>query len=97
MLVLDTSAYLNGRRDHYPPPTFPSVWQLVADAMADGRIITPRAVYLELVAKDDEVTHGASSSPTTYSSTRSRRFNAGWERCMRGLRTQDVGTALIRL
>ena len=56
MLVFDTSAYLNGRRDHYPPKTFPSVWELVAAAMADGRIIAPREVYRELVAKDDELT-----------------------------------------
>lgn len=56
MLVCDTSAYLNGRRDHYPPTTFPSVWDLVAAAMTDGRIITPREVYRELIAKDDEIT-----------------------------------------
>lgn len=56
MLVFDTSAYLNGRRDHYPPTTFPSVWDLVAGAMTDGRIITPREVYRELIAKDDEIT-----------------------------------------
>ena len=55
MLVFDTSAYLNGRRDHYPPATFPSVWDLVAAAMTDGRIITPREVYREIVAKDDEI------------------------------------------
>ncbi len=63
MLVFDTSAYLNGRRDHYPPATFPSVWDLVASAMADGRIIAPRAVYLELVAKDDEVTEWCKQQP----------------------------------
>jgi len=56
MLVFDTSAYLNGRRDHYPPATFPSVWDLVAAAMTDGRIVTPREVYRELIAKDDEIT-----------------------------------------
>ena len=55
MLVLDTSAYLNGRKDHYPPATFPSVWELVAEAMADGRIIGPREVYRELTAKDDDI------------------------------------------
>lgn len=63
MLVFDTSAYLNGRRDHYPPATFPSVWDLVATAMADGRIVAPRAVYLELVAKDDEVTAWCKQQP----------------------------------
>jgi Domain of unknown function (DUF4411) len=55
MLVFDTSAYLNGWRDHYPPSTFPSVWKLIADAMADQRIIAPREVFNELKQKDDEV------------------------------------------
>lgn len=55
MLVLDTSAYINGQRDHYPPGTFPSVWDLVTAAMGDGRIIPPREVYRELTAKDDEI------------------------------------------
>jgi hypothetical protein len=31
--------------------------------MADGRIIAPRAVYLELVAKDDEVTEWCKQQP----------------------------------
>jgi hypothetical protein len=44
MLVFDTSAYLNGWRDHYPPKTFPSVWKLIEDAMVDQRIIAPREV-----------------------------------------------------
>ena len=55
MLVLDTSAYLNGRKDHYPPATFPSVWALIEAGMQDGRIVPPREVYRELVAKDDDV------------------------------------------
>ena len=48
MLVLDTSAYINGRKDHYPEKTFPGVWTLVAEAMRDGRIFCPREVYREL-------------------------------------------------
>ncbi|HTZ87124.1 MAG TPA: DUF4411 family protein [Solirubrobacteraceae bacterium] len=55
MLVLDTSAYLNGRKDHYPPATFPSVWELIANAMHDGRIVPPREVYRELTKKDDQI------------------------------------------
>lgn len=50
MLVLDTSAYINGRQDHYPPATFPSVWELIGQAMADGRIVAPREVYREITA-----------------------------------------------
>lgn len=55
MLVPDTSVYINGRRDHFLPETFPSVWDLVASAMEDGRIIAPREVYRELTRKDDEI------------------------------------------
>jgi predicted nucleic acid-binding protein len=55
VLVFDTSAYLNGWHDHYPPSTFPSVWELVAEAMDDGRIIAPREVLTELRRKDDDV------------------------------------------
>lgn len=55
MLVFDTSAYLNGWRDHYPPATFPSVWELVAAAMADGRIVAPREVFNEIKRIDDDV------------------------------------------
>lgn len=55
MLVFDTSAYLNGRRDHLPPETFPSVWTAIEEAIGDCRIILPRAVFVELTTVDDEV------------------------------------------
>jgi len=55
MFVADTTAFINGWRDHYAPATFPSVWELISDAMADGRIIPPREVYRELIKKDDEI------------------------------------------
>lgn len=55
MLVFDTSAYLNGWNHHYRPQTFPSVWELVAQGVQDGRIITPREVFNELCGKDDDV------------------------------------------
>jgi hypothetical protein len=64
VLVFDTSAYLNGRRDHYPPKTFPSVWDVVGAAMTDGRIIAPREVYRELVAKDDDIMEWCKQLPT---------------------------------
>lgn len=54
MLVFDTSAFINGRRDHYPAETFPSIWEFVALAMRDGRIVAPWEVLNELKAKDDE-------------------------------------------
>jgi hypothetical protein len=42
-------------RSHYPPATFPSVWRLIESALADGRAISPREVFVELMRKDDEV------------------------------------------
>lgn len=53
--VFDTSAYLNGWRDHYPPPTFSGVWDLVGSALEDGRIVLPREVLREITAQDDDV------------------------------------------
>lgn len=55
MLVFDTSAFINGSRLHLPMATFPSVWDLVSDAMADGRIVSPREAYNELKARDDDL------------------------------------------
>lgn len=55
MFVLDTSAYINGWRDHYPPATFPSVWVLIEDSFGDRRVVSPREVYNELTRKDDDV------------------------------------------
>jgi hypothetical protein len=59
VLVFDTSAFMNGRRDHYPPATFPSVWSLIAEAMSDGRIVPPREVFRELTKKDDDIAEWA--------------------------------------
>lgn len=55
MFVFDTSAYINGWRDHYPPTTFPGVWALIEDSIARDRVISPREVYNELTRKDDDV------------------------------------------
>jgi hypothetical protein len=55
VLVFDTSAYINGWRIHYRPATFPTVWERIAEAMEDGRIMSPREVYNELQSKDDDV------------------------------------------
>jgi Domain of unknown function (DUF4411) len=55
LFVLDTSAYINGWRDHYPPVTFPSVWELIETCFGGGRIVSPREVYNELTRKDDDV------------------------------------------
>lgn len=55
MFVFDTSTYINGWRDHYPPAIFPSVWLLIEAAFDDTRVISPREVYNELSNKDDDV------------------------------------------
>lgn len=55
MFVLDTSAFINGWRDHLPPTTFPGVWELIDAAMGDGRVLAPRAAYREIVKWDDDV------------------------------------------
>ena len=59
LFAFDTSAYLNGWRDHYPPGTFPGVWKLIEDSLEDGRVLSPREVYKELVEKDDDVAQWA--------------------------------------
>lgn len=55
MFVFDTSAYINGQRDHLPIATFPTVWQHVAEAIDASRIVLPREVFRELTAIDDEL------------------------------------------
>jgi hypothetical protein len=55
VFVFDTSCYINGQRDHLPVATFPSVWELVGQALEDGRVILPREVYREVTDHDDDV------------------------------------------
>jgi hypothetical protein len=55
VLVFDTSAYINGQRDHLPLVTFPSVWRLIEEAIDDQRVILPREAYRELTAQDDDL------------------------------------------
>lgn len=52
----DTSAFINGSRDHFFPEMVPSAWRLIEDAIDDGRIVVVRAVLLELEERDDEMT-----------------------------------------
>jgi hypothetical protein len=55
MFVFDTSAFINGWRYHYPPATFGKVWKLLEQGLADGRILSPRAVFTELSQMDDDL------------------------------------------
>lgn len=64
--VFDTSAYMNGWKYHYRPTTFPGVWRLIEEAMADGRVISPREVYRELVAQDDDLAAWAKQRPAAF-------------------------------
>ena len=55
MLVFDTSAYINGQKDHFLLTVVPSVWTLIEQAIDDRRIILPREVYRELTQIDDDL------------------------------------------
>ncbi len=55
MFVFDTSAYISGWHHHLPRRTFPGVWTLIGAALDDSRVVSPRAVYAELEAKDDDL------------------------------------------
>lgn len=54
MFVFDTSAFINGRRDHFFPDMVASAWNLVEDAIDEGRVIVVREVYRELDVIDDD-------------------------------------------
>jgi hypothetical protein len=54
VFVFDSSAFINGRRFHFLPSTFPSVWALIEEAIGDERIIVPREVFRELTVIDDD-------------------------------------------
>jgi hypothetical protein len=66
VFVFDTSAYINGARHHYPYATFPSLWDLIGEAMGDGRIIAPRAVFTEIDQKDDDVCAWVRQRPAAF-------------------------------
>lgn len=51
----DTSAFLNGQRDLFPPETFPSLWERVAEVIANGSIRAVDEVERELAKRADAV------------------------------------------
>ncbi|HYI36266.1 MAG TPA: DUF4411 family protein [Thermoleophilaceae bacterium] len=55
MFVFDSSAYINGSKNHFLPEIMPGVWGLVDQAIEDGRIILPREVYREVEHQDDDI------------------------------------------
>jgi Domain of unknown function (DUF4411) len=52
---LDTSAILHAWRRDYPPDTFPTLWTRLEELIADGQIIAPDEVVLELERGGDEI------------------------------------------
>ena len=49
----DTSAFLDAWVRHYPPDTFPGVWEQISNLVAWGRILFIDEVVTELGRKDD--------------------------------------------
>ena len=64
MFVFDTSAFINGWNDHYPPPTFMRVWEYLETQMDQGIVIAPRAVLVEIERRTDALTKWA--KPQTF-------------------------------
>ncbi|HEU5044548.1 MAG TPA: DUF4411 family protein [Nocardioidaceae bacterium] len=51
----DTSAFINGRRDLYRPPTFEALWDRIGQLIDDGMILAVDEVKREIRRKDDDV------------------------------------------
>jgi hypothetical protein len=51
----DTSAFLNGRRDLFPPESFPSLWERVEEMIGNGSIRAVDEVERELAKRADGV------------------------------------------
>ena len=51
----DTSSLLNGRRDLFPPRTFPTLWENIEALVSSGEIRCVDLVRDELTVRDDEV------------------------------------------
>lgn len=49
----DTSAFLDAWARHYPPDTFPGVWEQIGNLVVRGRILFIDEVVAELGRKDD--------------------------------------------
>jgi hypothetical protein len=56
----DTSSLLNGRRDLFPPDTFPGIWESFEEIIGT-QVISVDEVREELIRKDDDVSGWARS------------------------------------
>lgn len=52
---VDTSGWLDGWVRDYPADVFPSLWERLAECVAEGTIKCSEEVYVELEKKDDEI------------------------------------------
>ena len=52
----DTSAFINGQRDQFPPDVFPGLWPKIAGLIALGQVQAVDSVLQELARRDDETT-----------------------------------------
>jgi len=59
----DTSSLLNGQRDLFPPETFPTLWERIADMIESGSIRCVDVVRDELSVRDDSVHAWVKSQP----------------------------------
>lgn len=50
---VDTSVFIQSYIYRHPPHVFPSLWNRVADLVAQGRFVSPRKVLDEIKVKDD--------------------------------------------
>ena len=55
LYCVDTSAWLDGWRRHYPADVFPSMWRKIEEQVAAGIIVSSEDVYIELGKKDDDL------------------------------------------
>jgi uncharacterized protein DUF4411 len=51
----DTSAFIQGWNDLYPPDTFPDLWERIVALIEEQRIVAPDEVFRELGRKDDQL------------------------------------------
>jgi hypothetical protein len=51
----DTSGLMDGRTRDYPPHIFPQLWKRIEDLIAEGRLIAPEEVWVEIDKNTDEL------------------------------------------
>ncbi len=62
----DTSSFLNGQRDLFPPTIFPTLWENIEGMIATGTVRSVDLVRDELEGKDDDVPRWAKAQPALF-------------------------------